>query len=81
MIGGSSKRPDTIRRIARSPEPTKLPSPCHPSPLFPLLGEREEGEGSWGEGSCRDYGSLGNANTGMLNSYCLPGGAGELPAG
>jgi len=26
------------------------PSPYHPFPLFPLPGEREEGEGSWGEG-------------------------------
>jgi hypothetical protein len=43
-----------MRRIGHRPERAKHPSPraaCGtPLTLFPLPGEREEGEGSWGEG-------------------------------
>jgi hypothetical protein len=31
------------------------PLPSHPFPLFPLPGEREQGAGSWGEGSRRAF--------------------------
>jgi hypothetical protein len=60
MIGRPLQGPDTPDR-AIPPNVPNTPSPCHPLPLFPLPREREEGEGSWGEGFCRDYGSPGNA--------------------
>jgi NAD(P)-dependent dehydrogenase (short-subunit alcohol dehydrogenase family) len=46
-------------RAALSPRHRALPknpSHYHPFPLFPLPREREEGEGSWGEGPNRTFG-------------------------
>jgi len=51
---GTSKGPDRQE---------ETPHHFTPSPLFPLPGEREEGEGSWGEGSLRNGDGSGHVDS------------------
>ena len=55
----------------------KKPLTYHP--FSPLPGERKEGEGSWGEGSCLDYEELVNTHSGNCQAATAPSAEAGVP--